>query len=199
MASDDSVTRWLDLVQAGDSEAAQRLWERYFAQLVGLARKKLQNVARAASDEEDVALSAFNSFFHNAEQGRFPRLLDRDSLWRVLVVITARKAAHLIRDQGRQRRGGGSVPLPPRAGGDDGQLLDLILSREPAPDLAAQMAEQCQHLLNHLGNKELEQIALWRMEGYSVNEIAAKLECAPRSVKRKLQLIRNTWEKEEAQ
>jgi DNA-directed RNA polymerase specialized sigma24 family protein len=33
------------------------------------------------------------------------------------------------------------------------------------------------------------------MEGQSVDEIATKLGCAPRSVKRKLQLIRTIWER----
>src|SRR5262245_35365581 len=105
MAADGSVTRWLDLVQAGDAGAAQQLWQRYFARLVALARQRIRHAPRAAADEEDVALSAFDSFCRNAERGRFPQLMDRDSLWRLLVVITARKAAHLVRDRGRQKRG----------------------------------------------------------------------------------------------
>src|SRR5262245_64764290 len=84
MSPDGSVTRWLDLLQAGKSEAVQALWERYFHRLVGLARKKLQDAPRRAADEEDVALSAFDSFCRHAEEGRFPQLADRDSLWRIL-------------------------------------------------------------------------------------------------------------------
>src|SRR5262249_10517796 len=106
MSADGSVTRWLGQLRTGDPAAAQQLWERYFRRLVGLARKKLQGTPRRAADEEDVALSAFDSFCRNAERGRFPRLADRDSLWRLLMLMTARKAAHLLRDQGRQKRGG---------------------------------------------------------------------------------------------
>src|SRR5262245_60587 len=109
-ASSTSVTQWIDRLKAGDPDAAQKLWERYFRRLVGLARKKLRSAPRRAADEEDVALSAFDSFCRNAEQGRFPQLLDRDSLWRLLVVFTARKSAHLRRDEGRQKRGGGLTP-----------------------------------------------------------------------------------------
>ena len=43
---------------------------------------------------------------------------------------------------------------------------------------------------------DLESVAVWRMEGYTVEEIAARLGFAPRSVKRKLQLIRGIWGKE---
>jgi hypothetical protein len=58
------------------------------------------------ADQEDVALSAFDSFCRNAEEGRFPHLDDRDNLWRLLVVITARKASKLVRAEGRLERGG---------------------------------------------------------------------------------------------
>src|SRR5262245_35266235 len=107
MPREGSVTRWLEKAQAGDNEAAQQLWQRYFGRLVGLARARLRGLARSLADEEDVALSAFDSFYRGVERGRFPQLNDRDDLWRLLVVITARKAANLIRDESRQKRGGG--------------------------------------------------------------------------------------------
>ena len=64
MATGDqgSVTRWLGPLKAGDPAAVQQLWEHYFHQLVDLARAKLQNAPRRIADEEDIALSAFNSF-----------------------------------------------------------------------------------------------------------------------------------------
>ncbi|HEY7424792.1 MAG TPA: ECF-type sigma factor [Gemmataceae bacterium] len=197
MSSDGSVTRWLGPLQAGDPAAAQELWQRYFRRLVGLARKKLQDAPRRAADEEDVALSAFDSFCRHAEQGRFPQLLDRDSLWRLLVVLTARKAARLLRDERRLKRGGGATFQNEASGGStEGVVLDQLLSREPSPEFAAQVAEECQRLLRQLNDCELEAVALARMEGYTVAEIAERLGYAPRSIKRKLQLIRAIWEKE---
>jgi DNA-directed RNA polymerase specialized sigma24 family protein len=193
MSSEGSVTRWLEQLKGGDADAAQRLWERYFQQLVGLARKKLEGGPRRVADEEDVALSAFDTFCRNAERGRFPRLTDRDSLWGLLVVITGRKAAHLLRDQGRQKRGGANRPEP--AGGEAPDLQQL-LSREPTPEFAAQAAEECQRLLDLLGDPVLASVALARMEGHTNEEIAARLGFAPRSVRRKLRMIRDLWEKE---
>src|SRR5947208_10734343 len=104
MSAEGSVSNWISRLQAGDRAATQQLWERYFQRLVGLARAKLQGAPRRAADEEDVALSAFHSFCRAAEQGRLPRLLDRDNLWRLLVVITSRKASHLVRDERRLKR-----------------------------------------------------------------------------------------------
>jgi DNA-directed RNA polymerase specialized sigma24 family protein len=143
---------------------------------------------RRAADEEDVALSAFDSFCRNAAQGRFPQLFDRDGLWKLLVLLTARKAAHQRRDEQRLKRGGGAEPEP---------LLEEVLSREPSPQFAAEVAEECQRLLQSLNDRELEAVALARMEGYSVEEIAVQLGYSPRSIKRKLQLIRGIWEKEQ--
>jgi DNA-directed RNA polymerase specialized sigma24 family protein len=192
MTSKGSVTRWIGQLQAGDPEAAQRLWERYFRRLVGLARKKLHDAPRRAADEEDVALSAFDSFCRSAGRGRFPLLADRDGLWRLLVALTARKAAHLLRDQGRQKRGGAQ---PPASGAAEPSVEEL-LSREPSPEFAAQVAEEYRRLLALLGDPELEAIALAKMDGCTTEEVAAKLGKAPHTVKRKLRLIRDIWAQE---
>ena len=197
MASEGSVSRWLGQLQAGDQAAAQELWQRYFRRLAGLARQKLRGSPRRVADEEDVALSAFDSFCRQAEQGRFPQLHDRDSLWRLLVLLTTRKAAHQRRDQMRQKRGGGITVQSETCGAaEDGAILEQIVSREPTPEFAAQVAEECQFLLHKLEDAELEAVALARMEGYTVEEIGKQMGYAARSIKRKLQMIRAIWEKE---
>ena len=107
MSPDDpgSVTRWINDLKGGELDAAQPLWERYFADLVRLARARLRASPRTAADEEDVALSAFDSFCAGVARGRFPRLDDRNDLWRVLVTITARKATDQVLRERRQKRG----------------------------------------------------------------------------------------------
>src|SRR5207249_10470385 len=121
MSSGGSVTRWVAALKAGDTAAAQPLWERYHRQLVALARRKLDAARRRAADEEDVVQSAFHSFFRGVAGGRFPRLDDRDNLWRLLVVITARKALDQLAHENAKRRGGCALPgesrIPP--GGPD--------------------------------------------------------------------------------
>jgi DNA-directed RNA polymerase specialized sigma24 family protein len=197
MSPDGSVSRWLAPLRDGNPTAVQRLWERYFRRLVGLARLKLRGAPRRAADEEDVALSAFDSFCRHAADGRFPDLFDRDGLWRLLMVLTARKAAHLMRDAGRLKRGGkATVVTEEEDGSSEEGVLSQVMSREPSPEMAAEMAEEYRRLLALLGDKELEAIAVARMEGHRVEEIAVQVGYAPRSVKRKLQLIRGVWERE---
>jgi hypothetical protein len=116
--SDDSVSIWLDELRDGSPDAAQVIWQRYYDQLVRLARQKLGTCPRRAFDEEDVALSAFDSFFRAAGEGRFPKLEDREDLWKLLFVMTERKALRRVKHERRQKRGSGSgsrtvgVPKP---------------------------------------------------------------------------------------
>ena len=193
MSSDVSVTRLIGMLKQGDRVASQQLWEAYFGRLVGLARARLKNTVRRVADEEDVALSAFDSFFRRAERGQFPQLEDRDDLWQLLFVLTVRKAINLVHYQGRKSRGGGRVQSL-----QDLETLgaDQILGTEPSPELAAQMTEECQRLLARLGDETLRAVALWKMEGYTNVEIAAKLGCVEQTVERKLRAVRQVWSNE---
>jgi RNA polymerase sigma factor (sigma-70 family) len=187
-----SVTTWLGRLREGDQEAAERLWQRYFGQLVAFARGKLHGVSRRAADEEDVALSAFHSFCQAAE--RFPRLNNRDDLWQVLVMLTARKAYAERRGLQTQKRGGTADADGPRAGGVAAIELDEIIGEEPTPEFAASVAEQFELLLAKLPEQELRQIARLRLEEYTTEEIAGRLDVTERTVRRKLVLIRSYWE-----
>src|SRR4051812_6880703 len=102
MSASGSVTTLLERLKSGDHEAARLLWQRYYPRLVALARQKLKGAAPRVADEEDAALTAFDSFCRRAEQGQFPDLKDRDGLWALLVVLTARKATDLLRHHQRE-------------------------------------------------------------------------------------------------
>jgi RNA polymerase sigma factor (sigma-70 family) len=193
MSLDGDVTRWLRQLKQGDRSAAQDLWQRYFERLVRLARDKLRGAKRRVADEEDVALSAFKSFCRRAEEGRFPRLDDRDDLWQVLVLITVRKAADLANHERRQKRGGGAVAAASELG--DGEAFAELISREPDPALAAELAENCRRLLDALGDGVLRAVALAKMEGRTNEEIAKLIGKSPASVERKLAGCREILEK----
>ena len=195
---DGSVTRWIGDLKAGGDSAAQHLWERYFHRLVHLARARLRAARRAGAveDEEDAALSAFDSFCRGAAGGRFPQLADRDDLWRLLVVITVRKVMGQVGRQAAQKRGGGRlVGESAVIGGDaaEGGGLDRIAGDEPTPELAAMVVDEYRRLRDGLGSEALRQVLDLRLEGYTREEIAERLGCAERTVKRKLEVIREAW------
>lgn len=186
---DESVTHWLAALKAGDTAAAVPLWHRYFPKLVLLARARLATFPRRAADEEDIALSAFHSFCRDAAAGRLPRLDDRDDLWRVLLLITGQKAVDLIRRETANKRGGTvtRVTTP---------HFDAIAGTEPTPEFATLVAEEFRRLLDKLPDAELKTLAVWKMEGYSNEEIAGRWKCAPRTVDRRLKVIRSLWAEE---
>jgi RNA polymerase sigma factor (sigma-70 family) len=196
MDSGGSVTHWVRALKAGDAAAAQKLWERYFRQLVGLARKRLHGARRRAEDEDDAAQCAFASFWRGAQQGRFPQLADRNDLWRLLVVITARKAIDLRQREGRGKRGGGKVrgeSVFDAAPGSEEPGIEQVIGDEPTPEFVALAAEELQLLLDKLGSDELRSVALWKMDGYTNEDIGARLGYAVPTVERRLRVIRKCW------
>jgi DNA-directed RNA polymerase specialized sigma24 family protein len=192
----DSVALWLLGARTGDEAAAQQLWQRYFERLAALARHKLPAHGRRAFDEEDVAHSALRCFLQGIARDRYPQLSDRHGLWNLLVVITARKAQAYLRKQNRQKRGGGRV-LGETAfltkADADAAGIEQVIGDEPTPVFAVQVAEECQRLLDRLGDDALRDIALLKLEGFTVDEIAARLGSTRRTIERRLHIIRKTW------
>jgi DNA-directed RNA polymerase specialized sigma24 family protein len=199
-AHPSTVTHWLAQLQAGDRGAAQKIWQRYYARLVGLARARLRTLPRRAADEEDVALSAFDSFCRGVEQGRFPDLHDRNNLWAVLATLTHHSAESLRQHEHRQKRGGGKVrgdsALAAPAESDGAEGFARFAGREPTPDDVAAVTDLTEHLLGLLSNPLHRRVAVMNLEGYSDAEIAAAVGYAECTVERWLRLIRSRWEKE---
>ena len=194
MSENQSVTWWLENLKAGDEAAAHSLWQRYFQRLAGLARQRLGEGQRRVQDEDDIALSVFESLCKRAGRGDLEDLDGRDELWRLLAVITLRKVAAQVRDATRQKRGGGWVRGDSVFGEGDG--LHQFADPGPTPEFLHQLAEEHDRLLALLDDDRLHQIALWKMEGWTGDEIAGKLGISRRSVERKLERIRELWKGE---
>ena len=116
--------------------------------------------------------------------------------------LPVREAAlQQVRHELRQKRGSGavrgeSVFHEGSGESDEAAGLEQFIGSEPTPEFAAQVAEEYQRLLSRLGDDDLRKIAVWKMEGYSNKEIADKLGCVPRTVERKLGIIRTLWSQE---
>lgn len=199
---EETVTQWIDQLKSGDTQAAQRLWESYFQEMVEVARLKLRGAPRAMADEEDVALSAFNSFCLGAKNGRFSQITDRENLWPLLVAITSHKSVDLIRHENRQKRGGtgnkGDIGEKKKQTFDPVNIEEII-QRQPSPEFAVQLAEELERLLillDKTGDSTLRQVALGKMDGETTTEIAQSLGCARRTIERKLQLITRLWQED---
>jgi len=199
MGAEDSISDWIARLGAEDVQAVQEIWQRYASRLVELAARKLGDAPKRAADEDDIALSVFQSLCRGAAEGRFADVKNRDELWWLLLAITKQKVVSYIRRETAQKRGGGQVRYESGGAGDSSEpafQLDLLVSDEPTPELLVTMEDENQRLLGLLRDDRLQQIAIWRLEGYTVAEIAERLSISERSVERKLQLIRRTWARE---
>ncbi len=165
----------------------QPLWERYYRDIVRLARKRYPQAR--CGDSEVLAESAFRSFWEGVRAGRFPRLNDRHDLWKLLVFITKQK----IWDARNRKK-----TIEDRAGwtnhGDG--LLESLIGREPSPEFAQTVFEQLQRLLNLLPDETLRDIAVWKLEGETNKAIAERLGCALKTVSNKLDLIRAIFKRD---
>ena len=184
LPSRGSVTHWLDELKLGHEAAAQQLWNRYFFQLVTLARQRFHVLGRD-TDEEDVALSALKSAMLGLQNNRFPDLSDRTGLWPLLVTITARKSINELNRQRAKKRDRG---LELRLAEDQ-----MLAGAGPTPEFALMVAEEIDALVEGLGDETLRTIVALKLEGHTNEEIASKLDVSARTIVRKLQRIRQEW------
>ena len=195
MSKNTNVSNWIDLVKAGDSAAANRIWHHYFDRLVRAVRGRLYGQNRAVSDEEDIVLSVFDSFYDAAANGRFPDLSDRDDLWQLLMRMSARKVVDKHRRDNRQRRGGNVSVHSLDQANDDNRVFEAI-GDDPSPEMVLMMQESVEKLFSHLGVGELRELAGAKLEGYSNGELAARFGCSERTIERRMHLIREKCKRE---
>lgn len=184
MLDSDSVTQWVERLRSGDTTAAGQLWHRYFPRLVALARSRLAGPS-TVDDEEDVALSVLDHFCRNAMEEGFPEVANRNDLWRVLATLVVRGVIDRQRHDRAARR-----DVRRRS---DAAELEGVADRDVPPDVAVAVAEEVGALLTRLKDPELQTIAVLKLEGHSNEEIAERFGCVPRTIERRLRVIRSAW------
>jgi len=193
----ESPTYWLPALQQGDDQAADRLWQEYFVKIVRLAKRRMEGLRLRAADEEDIALSAMNSFCRMAQNREEP-IADSQELWRLLATIVKRKVNKERQYQFAAKRQehrlvGESGISPPRSDDEKENRNDLaqLPGRDPSPELAVELAETWERILELPQAKE---IVLLKYDGYSNSEIAEKMGCSTRTVQRAVEKIKKEWE-----
>jgi RNA polymerase sigma factor (sigma-70 family) len=177
--SGDLVARWRE----GDQQAAEELFRRYADRLIGLARSRLSAKLARRIDPEDVVQSVYRSFFTDSREGRYDLQRGGD-LWRLLVAITLHKLHDQIR---RNTRGKRTVEREQNLGTDEVWLgmLPHSLAHEPSPVEAVALAEELEQFISRLGPADRRVLEL-RLQGYTVEEIAAQTQRGERTVRRVL-------------
>jgi DNA-directed RNA polymerase specialized sigma24 family protein len=193
MTPDGSVSSWIAQLREGEQQAVERLWDRYFPRLIQLARIKMRELPKGTRDAEDVALSAFHTCYQALVTDRLRGVRTRDELWRTLVLFVSGKAIDERRRLLSLKRGGPAGPAKPLA-----DELEDLTGGEPDPAFTAQLWDEFAVRLARLDDDESRQVVLLRLQGYDNDEIAQRLGCSGRSVRRRLLVIRRVWEEEPA-
>lgn len=190
-----SVSQWIDELRHNKQDAATKIWERFVGRLVNVANRRIRGASCRIADGETIVADAFKDFFNRSPED-FDKLINRNDLWQILVMITERRAIDAIRFENNQRRGGGRVMNEASLGGKDDSrfgLIDSMASGGDPPEVELMMIEALEDRLNSLGDQLLRQIAIDKMEGSTNAAIAEKRKISLRSVERKLAIIRKNW------
>ncbi len=185
-----SVSDWIERFRENGNEiAALKLWDRINPRIRELSRRWIRKVGLPVSfDEDDVTVSVFATFCDRLRSGQLPELNDRDGLWRLLIVMTARKANDYAKTARAQKRTNG-IENPDVSLHAISELRDTQLE----PSIEVMMEEQCQTMLKALGDPVLESVVLLKLEGYSNVEIAERLKYSRRTIQRMLELVKDIW------
>ncbi len=185
MFADESFNDVMTRVRAGDDTAETMVFRRFVRRLIVLAAKHFDARMRERADVENVVLSAFKSFFIRNERGDF-LLADWGELWSILAMITLRKCGKRIRHLKAGRRDASrEVTL-----WDSGIRGAWLADRTPTPVEAAILAETVERLFQSMEPEDrpiIEQLLV----GYTAEEIADRLDCSERTVRRVRQIAKS--------
>ncbi|MGP0068143.1 MAG: RNA polymerase sigma factor [Isosphaeraceae bacterium] len=178
MWSDDGFDELMRQVRAGDEAAETALFRRYVRRLIALTVRQFDESLRDRADVELVVLSACKSFFLRNRHGEF-QVEDGDELWSVLAMITLRKCADRLKYLRAARRDAGRDVEWPSDHDDDLYLLD----QSPAPDDEAMLTDLIEQLRQAMSPDD-RPIVEHLLIGYTAEEIAERLDCSERTVRR---------------
>jgi RNA polymerase sigma-70 factor (ECF subfamily) len=182
MSTSPSFSDLLEGLRSGQGEAAQELYRRYAARLVGLARGRLDGRLRSKVDPEDILQSVFRSFLVRFQSDRLD-LDNWDSLWGLLVLLTLRKCGRKIEYFLAARRDVRRDTPAPAV--DTESSVDLeVLAGEPSPEEAAALTETLEDVMRRLSSDLKRRIFELSLQGYSIAEISEQVGHYERGVER---------------
>jgi RNA polymerase sigma-70 factor (ECF subfamily) len=186
-----SFVEFLAGLRDGDDAAARELFARFAHQLITLALRHIDAGLRHKVDPEDVVQSAFKSFFVRYGDGKL-NVVNWNSLWGLLTLITVRKCAERAAYQRAACRDFAREVSPPR--GEEAAPWHDPLGREPTPLEAVVLSETVEQLFAGLDHHERPILEL-SLQGYTTREISERLGRAERTVRLLREGIRHRLER----
>jgi RNA polymerase sigma factor (sigma-70 family) len=190
----DGQDRWQRLINGlreGDPQVVREFCEQYGASLHEVAEKYVVGALRRRLGPEDVVQSACRTFLRRARDGQF-QLADSENLWRLLCAITLAKFREQSRYHLRQKRGLDREVQPARTPGEESTGRFDPADPQPTPAEAVEFADQLRQLLASFDDEEQRVVEL-KLQEYTNEEIAERLQCSERTVRRTLKRVQARW------
>ena len=181
----------INLWRQGDEDAARQIVERYIDRLLLLARRRISQRLASRVDAEDIVQSVFRTFLHRVKDGQFT-FAEQDDLCKLLVRITLHKTLRQVAFHKAAKRDPG---LETDQGEHHSEQLSALFDQEPTQEATVTFLDQLEHFLTQLRPQEREILEM-RLQGYSNEEIAQKLGLYDRKIRRIIEHVRATAEKE---
>lgn len=178
---------WLQNLLEGDQQVVQEFWNQYGDRLGRLAGKQLNPKLQRRIEADDVVQSACRTFFRRAEAGQF-QLEESESLWRLLCAIVVNKARMKVRFHLQDKRGVNHEEEQTAPSGE--KPRDFAVDSTPAPDEVAEFNDQFEFLMSGLDDEE-KQIIQHKLDDLTNEEIATRMDCSERTVRRIFARIRS--------
>jgi RNA polymerase sigma-70 factor (ECF subfamily) len=183
----DSFDRIIRGLRDGDAQVAEEFWQQYGESLQRVADKRLPKGLRHRIAPEDVVQSVCRTFLRRAAEGQF-QLSDSRGVWGLLCAITLTKVHEQSRFHLRKKRGVNMESPDAFSSSASSAGSAMPPDAAPSPAEAAEFADQFQHLLESL-NTEERQIVELKLEDYTNDDVAARMGCSERTVRRVLKQL----------
>lgn len=170
---------------AGEPAAAGVIFDRYVERVLALARSRMGGKLRRRVDAEDVAQSAFRSFFVHAKEQEYS-LAQPGDLWRLLAGITLNKLYGQIEKHTAAKRALALEAV-------DEASLSALAAREPSGVEIIAMREQLGLILALLSTEERQVLELM-LCGKSIEAIVSQVGKSVRTVRRHHDRARKLFE-----
>jgi RNA polymerase sigma factor (sigma-70 family) len=168
-----------------DEVKTKQFWDLFFPRLVRVANK----ILRSHEDAEDAAQEALVKFWAKATKEKASPEMHRYELWGFLSKVTVRQALDFLKHRSRKKRGGGKVYNESDLGailGQDAWDMDCLIG-----ELSFHTFDMVIEELLGVLSEQTQSILVWKMMGFTQEEIAKNLGCSERHVRRTMQRIRD--------
>lgn len=176
-------------LRRGESDAVGEFCRRYGPMIERLAERRLSAPLKRRIGAEDVAQSVCRTFVRRAGEGEF-ELSEGGGLWGLLCAIALTKIREQTRFHLRQKRSlRDERHLDSVAPGGERKMPETSNS-DPTPDATAEVADMFDKLVAEFDEEERRILEL-KLQDYTQEEIAERMQCSDRTIRRFLKRVQD--------